>query len=239
MEEPAAGDSATPDTAPGNDAASGSSGSAQPKAEREPIVSEIYESEEEARGAPLQDEEMSGGLDIDSAAAEFDELTNTPEASARADIIVRKRRRGTGLVGIAVGWALLLIGWGALGYFGVTERAQVVQALPGSAWVYERLGLPVNVRGLEFRKLAYGWTAVAGRQMLEVSGEVVNVSDRPRKVPSIEFALRDAQNTEIYQWTEDLRAETVPVGGVFPFKASIDSPPKGAANLQVRFARGS
>lgn len=208
------------------------------EAVREPRVSDIYEAE------PQADSAMEDDLDVEFAAEEFSAAvggsvpaaeTSAPSSAASAAAGDRPRRRSP--LGLAAGWVLLFAAAGGIAYGAVAGREHVVSLLPGAAGIYARLGMPVNVRGLEFRKVAYDWTAVAGRQLLEVTGEVVNVSDQPRSVPMIEIALRDADNAEVYQWAEEVRSRPLAAGEAAVFRASLDSPPKGVVNLQVRFAR--
>lgn len=197
---------------------------------REARVSDIYEAE------PQEPPSIDADLDIEFAASEFSAAVEHDDAAPPASAEGARPRRGFP-AGLAAGWLLLLAAAGGVAYGAIAGREQVVALLPGAAGIYERLGLPVNVRGLEFRKVAYDWSAVAGRQLLEVTGEVVNISDRPRPVPAIEIALRDAGNAEVYQWSEEIRSAPLEAGQATAFRASLDSPPAGVVNLQVRFAR--
>jgi hypothetical protein len=112
-----------------------------------------------------------------------------------------------------------------------------VRALPGAASTYERLGLPVNVRGLEFDKIKYSWETNGGRPILEVYGDIVNVTSEPLKVPTIVFGLRTKEKVEVYQWAADVTSELLPGGQRTAFSAQIPTPPKSIRDVQVRFAK--
>jgi len=112
-----------------------------------------------------------------------------------------------------------------------------VRILPGAAATYERLGLPVNVRGLEFEKIKYSWETSAGRPVLEVYGDIVNVTSEPLKVPTVVFGLRTKEKVEVYQWAADVRSELLPGGQRTAFSAQIPTPPKSISDVQVRFAK--
>ena len=147
----------------------------------------------------------------------------------------RRRRAVSGRA--AAGWvglAMLLAGVAGGAYF---QRVNVVRALPGAASAYARLGLPVNVRGLAFENVAYSWAHSAGRPVLEVSGEIVNVTALPLKVPTVVFGLRTKEKVEVYQWAADVSSELLPAGGRTAFTAQIPAPPKSIRDVQIRFAK--
>ena len=129
---------------------------------------------------------------------------------------------------------LLVAAITAYAYF---QRVEVVRAFPGAAAVYERLGLPVNVRGLEFDKVTYSWETSGGRQVLEVHGQIVNVTPKALKVPTVVFGLRTKDQVEVYQWAADVRAELLPPNSRAEFSAQIPTPPKSIRDVLVRFAK--
>ncbi|MEM8744308.1 MAG: DUF3426 domain-containing protein, partial [Pseudomonadota bacterium] len=135
------------------------------------------------------------------------------------------------------GWAALALFVAALGAYAYFQRTDVVQALPGTAPVYERFGLPVNVRGLEFDKVAYSWETSGGQQVLEVHGEILNVTSEPLKVPTVVFGLRTKEKVEVYQWAADVRSELLPANQRTAFSAQIPTPPKSIRDVLVRFAK--
>jgi len=151
--------------------------------------------------------------------AENDSVEETQEAESTPIVIgkAKKRRRFVPYV-----------------YYG---RIAVVRILPGAAATYERLGLPVNVRGLEFDKIKYSWETSAGRPVLEVYGDIVNVTSEPLKVPTVVFGLRTKEKVEVYQWAADVRSELLPGGQRTAFNAQIPTPPKSIHDVQVRFAK--
>ena len=159
------------------------------------------------------------------------------EEPAPEKIVIGKvRRRSRMPTGIAAAWLGLCAVVGGIGYFAVTERVAVVRALPGSAWLYTRLGLPVNVRGLDFRDVAYSWETDDGRVVLEVHGDIVNITRDRLDVPRVVFALRDAASTEVYQWEDQVVRDPLAAGESATFAIRIPTPPKSIKSVQVRFA---
>ncbi len=161
-----------------------------------------------------------------------------PKRESQPIVIGKAKRRNTGVAGpVAAGWAALALCVVALAAYVYFQRVDVVRALPGAAAAYERAGLPVNVRGLEFDKVAYSWESSGGRQVLEVYGEIVNVSSEPLKVPTVVFGLRTKEGVEVYQWAADVRSELLPPSERSVFSAQIPTPPKSIRDVLVRFAK--
>lgn len=220
--------------------------------EEEPVISfaewkaDDAELEKPDWGAePVHSEDASFDIDeVEFGDAPEEEEASDPllpapalERNREVQIAVGKARRYSKIpVGVAAGWgALGLVVLAVLGS-AYTSRVDVVRALPATAGLYDLFGAPVNVRGLDFEDVDYGWTVDDGRVILEVRGEVVNVTDAPLTVPTLTFNLRNEERAEIYQWMADIRTEPLPGGESTRFVARIPSPPKSVRSLQVRFA---
>ncbi len=175
--------------------------------------------------------------DGDGSDADMDDAVEEPESPPIVIGKARKKRRVSVPTNIAAGWAALavvLAGVTSVAYF---QRVNVVRVLPGAASAYERIGLPVNVRGLEFEGVKYSWESSAGRPVLEVYGDITNITSKPLKVPTVVFGLRTKEKVEVYQWAADVRSELLPPGEKTAFTAQIPSPPKSIRDVQVRFAK--
>lgn len=181
---------------------------------------------EEAFSAAVQE------TDTADAELESEEAESPPIVISKA-----KKRRRFVPGSIAAGWAALAIVLAGVTSFSYFQRITVVRVLPGSAATYARLGLPVNVRGLEFDKIKYSWETSAGRPILEVYGDIINVTSEPLKVPTVVFGLRTKEKVEVYQWAADVRSELLPGGQRTAFSAQIPTPPKSIRDVQVRFAK--
>lgn len=209
--------------------------SAQPETAQE-LVDEEPSAEPPAESDVLSDSEMEDAFSAAIAEAGLAE-DEEPESEP---IVIGKARKKKGVsfpANIAAGWAalaLVLTGILSIGYF---QRVTVVKLLPGAASTYEKIGLPVNVRGLNFEGVKYSWETSAGRPVLEVNGEIRNITSQPMKVPTVVFGLRTKEKVEVYQWAADVRAEMLPPGEKTLFSAQIPTPPKSIRDVQVRFAK--
>lgn len=152
-------------------------------------------------------------------------------------VVGKPKRRSSFSVGVAAGWLGLLLAIFGVGALAASERVEMVRMMPGSAWVFETLGMPVNIRGLDFRDVAYSWENDAGQVVLEVHGDIVNVTPGDLAVPSLVLALRDENEVEVYQWEEAVMNEPLGAGNSATFAVRIPTPPKSVKSVQVRFAK--
>jgi hypothetical protein len=117
-------------------------------------------------------------------------------------------------------------------------RTHVVRAFPATAALYARVGVPVNLRGLEFRAVRSELVAEGTDTLLVVEGEIANISGRDAPVPPIEIGLRGAEGQMLYTWTNDPPRETLATSDTVPFRARLAAPPAEARQVLVRFPAG-
>ncbi|MCZ8316971.1 MAG: thioredoxin [Phreatobacter sp.] len=129
---------------------------------------------------------------------------------------------------------ILLLGSALLATF-LLGREQVVRTVPDSASVYERIGLPVNLRGVEFRDVKGANEIVDGVVVLVVEGQLVNITSRGADLPRLRLAVRDAGGKEIYTWTATPPAARLEAGQAVPFRSRLASPPPDGSSVEVRF----
>ncbi len=134
------------------------------------------------------------------------------------------------------GWAVLAGCMAVLAAPAVAFPKQVTSLFPGAAQIYEKAGVKVNTRGLEFREISYKRELDEGVLVLAIEGKVANVSDEPVKVPPLRIALMDAKKHDLYSWTLHAEPEIVAPGAKAKFTSRLASPPSDASNMQVRFA---
>jgi hypothetical protein len=113
----------------------------------------------------------------------------------------------------------------------------VMSVLPGAARLYALFGMPVGARGLAFQDVRYGWSNEGGQNVLEVQGDVVNLTSAPLAVPTVVIALTDEKGEEISEWTTEVGAEELQAGQHAPFLRQIPSPPSNVRSVRVRFAK--
>lgn len=138
---------------------------------------------------------------------------------------------------VTIGWLVLaLVVASVIGTL-VLAPSAVQSVLPGASRLYALFGAPVGPQGLAFEGVRYGWTSDGGQTVLEVQGDVVNLTSGPVDVPTVVIALRDESGAEISEWTTEVGAEQLAGGEHAPFLRQIPAPPSNVRSVKVRFAK--
>ncbi len=138
---------------------------------------------------------------------------------------------------VTIGWLLLaIIVGGVVGTLALAPSA-VMSVLPGAARLYALFGVPVGAHGLAFEGVRYGWTSDGGQTVLEVQGDVVNLTSGSVDVPTVVIALRDESGEEISEWTTEIGEDELAAGEHAPFLRQIPAPPSNVRSVKVRFAK--
>lgn len=157
---------------------------------------------------------------------------NVESFAARRARLRQKRKKASwampGLPTIILALIILvtmLLGW----------RTQVVRLLPQTASFYEAIGLPVNLRGLDFGTIKTTREMHEGVPVLVVEGSIVATTGRLVEVPRLRFAVRNAEGKEIYSWTAMPSRPLLGPGESLPFRSRLASPPPEGRDVSVRF----
>jgi hypothetical protein len=136
-----------------------------------------------------------------------------------------------------------LSGWVSLGFLCLTPLATaafmpetVVSLAPVTIRAYDRLGMQVNLYGLDIRHIAQENKIIDGAHVLMIKGDISNSTDSIRKIPWLRFALLNDESSELYSWTLDTAARPLRPGETTSFVTRVAAPPELAKNLQIRFA---
>lgn len=117
----------------------------------------------------------------------------------------------------------------------VGRRADLVRAMPQTAAFYARLGLPVNLRGVDFDGVSAVTEEHGNKSVLVVTGDVLNGTADVQDVPQLRFALRNAAHEEIYSWTVAPARMTLPAGEALTFRSQLPAPPLDTREVLVSF----
>jgi predicted Zn finger-like uncharacterized protein len=136
-----------------------------------------------------------------------------------------------------------LLGWAGFAAAALAPLAaaflspeSTVLLFPASMRLFDALGMDVNIYGLEVRRVEQQHVVVDGTRVISITGEIVNISDRDRKVPSLRFTLQNNAKDEVYAWTLDSGIRPLRPGEMTTFTTRVASPPPVAENVQIRFA---
>jgi hypothetical protein len=118
-----------------------------------------------------------------------------------------------------------IIGW----------RADLVRAMPQTATFYARLGLPVNLRGLQFDSVAATAEWRDGEPVLIVNGKISNDTSKAEEVPSLRLVARNSEHRQIYSWASAPARQALAPGETMPFRSELALPPPDTREIMVRF----
>jgi predicted Zn finger-like uncharacterized protein len=178
-------------------------------------------------------EDLPRSLDLAPAEIVPDFTTGPPQLPA----LPRRRRLplATAISGVLV---LVLIGAAVAG---IAARDQVVALWPPATRLYTMVGLAVQPPGigLELRKTTPVFATENGVRTLVVEGEVANVSQIARDVPTLKVVLRDRDGAELQTLHFDVAEQRLLPGASVPFRTSIPQPNPAAASVLVTIGEGS
>ena len=194
--------------------------------------------------ATLEDEplELSAAAGEPVAEGGFGKREEAPETLAetpapelprafRAKAEQQRKMRRAATQGAA--WAGLAAIFLALIGAAFAFRLPIVQAWPQAAAVYELVGAPVNLAGLEFE--AIGGATLVDPAKVMVSGALRNIRDNEVVAPPVRVSLRDARGVEIAHRVVRIDAAPVLPGKVQGFAVVIPDPEHKAAGVNVDF----
>jgi predicted Zn finger-like uncharacterized protein len=137
----------------------------------------------------------------------------------------RRSSRWTALILVLFAFNVALIG----------SRSEVVRFLPQTASLFAAIGLPVNLRNLNFENVRISKESLDGVNTLIVEGTIVSAANKPTEVPRLRFAALNATGQEIYTWTALPARSLLGPGERLEFRSRLPSPPADASNVMVRF----
>jgi hypothetical protein len=194
---------------------------------RAPASSVVTETESVSTDAALHEADLAeasladASFDADLVAEAMGEKPPAPDPREKKKRFISP---------VTAGWAALLLFLALVGGLFFFARDTVTSVLPGAG------GL-VDTQGLAFEGVRYDWTSDGNQTVLEVQGNVRNVSDATMTVPTVIIALRDENGEEISEWTTEVGDNQLEAGKEVPFTTQIPSPPSNVRSLKVRFAK--
>ena len=111
----------------------------------------------------------------------------------------------------------------AIQYFGLPQLSQ-------------RIGIPVQSGdALKIDGTAQRRRLESGNELLEVSGEIANLTDTAQRVPQIRAELRDGQGQVVYSWTIAPPVREIQPRGRVPINSAEIDVPQGGRVLRLTF----
>jgi predicted Zn finger-like uncharacterized protein len=160
--------------------------------------------------------------------------------TGRAQLPALPRRRGVPWATIA--WSVPVVILLAAAIAGIAAREQVVALWPPATRLYTMVGLAVEPPGigLELRreKTTTDFVTENGVRTLVVKGEVVNISQIARDVPTLKLVLRDRDGGELQEMMFNVPEQRLPPGASVTFRTSVPQPNPAATSVLVTIGGG-
>lgn len=157
--------------------------------------------------------------------------SSVPALTPGAMAVKVDRAAANGLLAAA---AVIVLLFGGM----VAARGAVVQAWTPAALLFEKLGLPVMVRGegLIFDQVsAKATTAPDGSTRLVVQGNIINLYARKSDLPPIRATLRKSESEPGDSWVVAMDRGNVGPEEIIPFQTSFDNLPGEMTEVNLRF----
>ena len=164
-----------------------------------------------------------------------------PDPAESESFIARRRRLQTKRQKSrrASRWTAIVLVLFAFNVAVIGARNEVVRYLPQTASLFAAIGLPVNLRQLDFEDVRITRENQSGATILLVDGKIVSKANKPLEVPRLRFAARNASGQEVYTWTARPERSILPAGESMEFHTSLAKPPADATDVMVRFFTAS
>lgn len=165
----------------------------------------------------------------DSAPAVADEDSET--FAARRKRLQKKRK----VTRRSSRWTAVVLVLFAVNVAVIGARHEVVRFLPQTASLFAAIGLPVNLRHLNFEDVRITREVQGGVTILMIDGTIVSTTSKPVEVPRLRFAARNTAGHEIYTWTAKPDRSLLGPGEKLKFSSRLAAPPPDANDVMVRF----
>ncbi|NJM33881.1 MAG: hypothetical protein HC850_03290 [Rhodomicrobium sp.] len=175
--------------------------------------------------------ESGAGEDFERDAAALQaELEST-------DVTRYETARSRGGLAAAAAWAVFVSLISGVIVALTVFRNDIMTALPGTTGLYETIGFAVPDTGVDFADVSYRWTVSDGKPMIEVTGQVINITDRTVTVPRVLINVRDAESIDTVKATASVPADTLAPRESASFTLEFLSPPKNISQIELEFDR--
>ena len=131
-------------------------------------------------------------------------------------------------------WAAIVLILGSMP-LAIAKRDNIVRHVPQMAFLFEKLGLPVNLRGLTFSDIKTRIVDDNGQKILTVEGTIASIAKAKTHIPPMLISLRGKDGRELYHWTAQAEQRQLEPGANAQFRTRLASPPENAQIAYVNF----
>ena len=175
------------------------------------------------------------GEDDEFLGDDFDDEAALQQRLESTDLAEYNQTRSYGGLAIAAAWAVFFSIISGIALAFVSFRQDIMASLPGTRSLYHTLGFAVADNTVDFSDVSYRWTTVEGKPMIEVTGQVVNVTERTVKVPRVLVNVRDGASRGPVKATANVQADLLAPKESANFSLEFVSPSKDISQIELEF----
>jgi predicted Zn finger-like uncharacterized protein len=162
-------------------------------------------------------------------------LTN-PEAEAAANVSIAGEGKKRKLPPpVAIGWGAFVLFLLIIAALVAMSPKTVVSMLPGANRLYAMLGSPVASNTLAIVDVRSSWTVAGGQQVLQVEGNIVNLTGGDVTVPIVVISMQDENGATLSE--VGTKVPPLAAGAKGLFAVQIPTPPPAVRSVKVGFAK--
>lgn len=189
-----------------------------------------------ARGGSERD--PSDVLDDDNRILEEDLAELQSELSA-TDVMAYEREPRSGGLAVIAAWAVFISVLSGVTLALVSFRQDIMTAFPGTTSLYRTIGFDIPHVGVDFADVRYRWATSGGAPMIEVTGQVVNVTGRTVQVPPVLVNVRDSGGGDAVRATASVQTKELAPRQSASFSLEFMSPPENVTQIELEFDRSA
>ena len=161
-------------------------------------------------------------------------LANVGAHAAIRETSDRKKARKR-LLGVSMIWIVTLVILAVFALAALLFRAKIVETFPGTAPIYESIGLKADTSGLEIYDIETRYGNNEGVEVLFVSGRIKNFDVKTRDVELIQLSFKNASGEVLASWVVEPEQTTLQSGQAIKFASQYPNPPIDATSLASSF----
>jgi predicted Zn finger-like uncharacterized protein len=168
-----------------------------------------------------------------------DDLAELQSELSATDVMAYEREPRSGNLAVIAAWAVFVSVLSGVTLALVSFRQDIMTALPGTTSLYRTIGFDIAHVGVDFADVRYRWATSGGTPMIEVTGQVVNVTGHTVQVPLVLVNVRDSGGGDSVRATASVQTKELAPRESASFSLEFVSPPENVTQIELEFDRSA
>ncbi len=168
-----------------------------------------------------------------------EDLAELQSELSATDVMAYEREPRSGSLAVIAAWAVFVSVLSGVTLALVSFRQDIMTALPGTTSLYRTIGFDIPHIGVDFADVRYRWATSGGEPMIEVTGQVVNVTGRTVQVPPVLVNVRDSGGGDTLRATASVQTKELAPRESASFSLEFVSPPENVTQIELEFDRSA